>query len=739
MSRIVPQTIFTKTAKGVLETRNKTVRLPHELSLVFLSIDGKATVEKLLPRSGMTAPQFQQALATLVTDGYIQIVSAHPGATGAPEDTLDLDFTSLQETAKLNMDAASRALAEGGARENPQTKPDTAERVRQLNAQVQAMRQEREGVGRASRDAGAVEPKPAETQWQRTNALPSAQLPADAHAAKPSPLEPVEVPPAAPVSARPATSAEPDTASDLPVVDINRAELQVPRPPPIQQTAVERAIGRTAAQAPAGGTTDDAARVPAQAKAASTQAVSPAINAGALIHERPNVDRAAHDIVAASAAARRKAEAAELSRRAAEARRQRQEEEARRAVALKRRKLRKGLMTGSGVGLVAVVAGGIAWLQFTSLTDYIPGAQQTLSQRLNQPVTIASLRYVLLPTPRLVLEGVAIGKTEGVRAKRIDARILPFTLFGDAKHFDIVDAHGVTVHPTMLATIPAWTGARTASAVHVERLRITDVTLDLPKSALAAFGADVTFAPDGALQRAVFSNDKARLELVPQADGVQAIFDASAWKLPFGPGFEFDYLTVKGVLGPAHTATGNFTVKLASGSMQGTMKANWSGTFRLEGEYKVEYMQLAELARALVPEFTAKGTLKATGRYSTQGESAAAALANLQTDAGFTVTRGELTNIDLVRGIQSPGTAAFRGGRTGFDELSGTLTVSGSRYVYRQVQLASGPLNASAALDIAPAGELNGRLNAELAARGTIIARQALTIGGTVKDPQLKR
>src|SRR5687768_9223725 len=68
MALIAPETIYTKTAKGILEIRNKTVRLSRELGLVFLSVDGKASVGDLLPRSGMSPVQFSHALNTLVTD-----------------------------------------------------------------------------------------------------------------------------------------------------------------------------------------------------------------------------------------------------------------------------------------------------------------------------------------------------------------------------------------------------------------------------------------------------------------------------------------------------------------------------------------------------------------------------------------------------------------------------------------------------------------------------------------------
>ena len=48
-----PQTIFTKTAKGVLEIKNKTVKLPRDVGLAFLSIDGKSTFAELAQKSSI--------------------------------------------------------------------------------------------------------------------------------------------------------------------------------------------------------------------------------------------------------------------------------------------------------------------------------------------------------------------------------------------------------------------------------------------------------------------------------------------------------------------------------------------------------------------------------------------------------------------------------------------------------------------------------------------------------------
>jgi hypothetical protein len=109
--------------------------------------------------------------------------------------------------------------------------------------------------------------------------------------------------------------------------------------------------------------------------------------------------------------------------------------------------------------------------------------------------------------------------------------------------------------------------------------------------------------------------------------------------------------------------------------------------------------------------------------------------ANSQLDAQFAATRGELTNIDLVRAIQSPLAGAIRGGRTAFEELTGVFHTAGGHYSFRQLHLASGPLTAGGALDVGSGSQVNGRITAELTGRG---ARSTFLIGGTVADPRVE-
>jgi hypothetical protein len=59
-------------------------------------------------------------------------------------------------------------------------------------------------------------------------------------------------------------------------------------------------------------------------------------------------------------------------------------------------------------------------------------------------------------------------------------------------------------------------------------------------------------------------------------------------------------------------------------------------------------------------------------------------------------------------------------------------------YSYRQLQLSSGPMNASGSVDIAPDGGLSGRISTQLGSKTVIVARGNLVVSGNLKTPMLK-
>src|SRR3990172_12080087 len=82
------RTVFTKTAKGMLEATGKTSALSRDLRNILKEVDGKAAVGKLMERLGkITEPKLLEALGKMLSDGYVrEFVTAQPTApeTNAP-------------------------------------------------------------------------------------------------------------------------------------------------------------------------------------------------------------------------------------------------------------------------------------------------------------------------------------------------------------------------------------------------------------------------------------------------------------------------------------------------------------------------------------------------------------------------------------------------------------------------------------------------------------------------------
>jgi hypothetical protein len=944
MAPIAPESIYTKTAKGILEVGNKSARLPRELGLVFLSIDGKSSIGELLPRSGMTAPQFHHAVGTLVSDGYIKTVST-ASSEKAPAREDEVDFIPKQAVIALNMEAASHALAaadaakraqaearaaldarmrveaeararalaesradaesqaqvaaeeaardainervqaelqardaadaqgraqaetrvraaaaaavraeaearvrasafarakadaetrriaqeealkeaeararseeqaqaraaaearagvaleaqmqallsvraraegpqaedaeaararvreleqvaaearaaaresaeaEGRADEVAEPEMDIADRVRQLNARVSAERRAREEASRRSHMLADGRVSTALHEGER--AWPWLQL---ADTAPPAAVNLLDIP----IEPRQDAGRVPEAAprapedAEFPVVDLDRAEPP-PRTSEHEPTALERAMARIArakaetrltappieaapgAPAPERPAQPSPETAPAiTADAAPPEKLVPTLADDEPLQERLNIDRAAHDIMAEEAEARRKAETAQFTRDAIDARRRRADEEARKAQLARSREQRRKALTASGIALVVVPVAGVLWLQFSRLDGYIPEAERALEKRFYQPVSIAGLRYPLLPRPRLILEKVSIGQ-DSLQAERVEAPVLPLALLAGASSFATVEVDGAEIDQRALGMLPVWTGGRIAGSIQTERLRVRELKVKLSNATLEPMNGEVEFAPNGTVRRASFANEKVKILLTPQADGARLELTATGWRVPYGPPLEWSHFQLRGLIDETRVATAEFTGRVAGGAVEGALNARWGNAIEIRGEFSAAGVRLRELARVLGSEFSATGMLKATGRFETQAPDWSGLTAGSRLEAAFTGSRGELINIDLMRAVQSPTPGAMRGGRTPFEAFSGTLQMTGGRYVLPQLTLQASPLSASGTMTVSAAGELDGRITAVLAARGT---RSTLLLGGTLKDPQLRR
>ena len=134
-----PQTVYAKTSKGVLDFKNKIIKLDRTAGKLFLSVDGKSTVTELVQKTQLEFNEVTGILDNLTAGGYIKVFFAPPDPAAAKSATvvpiapgiarsgtappppveaeeMDLDFTSPAAVAKVNAEAEARKHKEAEAK-----------------------------------------------------------------------------------------------------------------------------------------------------------------------------------------------------------------------------------------------------------------------------------------------------------------------------------------------------------------------------------------------------------------------------------------------------------------------------------------------------------------------------------------------------------------------------------------------------------------------------------------------
>jgi hypothetical protein len=140
-------------------------------------------------------------------------------------------------------------------------------------------------------------------------------------------------------------------------------------------------------------------------------------------------------------------------------------------------------------------------------------------------------------------------------------------------------------------------------------------------------------------------------------------------------------------------------------------------------------------AAFLAPALLSEGKAEGVGRFSMSGADPAKLYRGARIEGSFAVGKGSLGTVDLSRVLQTSGKQ--HGGRTQFTEMSGQGVYDRGAVALRNVNLTAGALTAGASADIAPGGALAGRIVADIRTTAQPL-RATLTLGGTVKEPQIR-
>jgi len=355
--------------------------------------------------------------------------------------------------------------------------------------------------------------------------------------------------------------------------------------------------------------------------------------------------------------------------------------------------------------------------------------ESAASASLGVPVKISSAGMSLIGGLQVTFEGVAIGGgAETVRAAR--ARAFPDigALLSSEKSFSRIELERAVIPQSVIAQ--GLLGGLKGGAMRTETIVLQNARFEGPIP-LPALNVTLTIAGDGRVLRAAVSgSDGIDATLTPQGKEIGVEAKADALNLPFLKGVTLADVGLKGSATRDGLRLSGWDARLFDGVISGNGELRWGAQWSFSGDLIARGVNAAVLTPALLSE----GKAEAKGRFSMSGADAAALGRNAQVQGSFTISKGVLGSFDLSRAIQTKGKQST--GRTLFSELTGEGVYQAGAVSLRNLNMGAGKLNAAGSLEIAPSGEVNGRVVADVES-GPRAINETFSLVGTIKEPRL--
>jgi len=392
------------------------------------------------------------------------------------------------------------------------------------------------------------------------------------------------------------------------------------------------------------------------------------------------------------------------------------------------------------IALAVLLAIAAALPFFISLDDYIPRIEKAASARLQEPVSIKSIKFAALPLPHVTVDGITVGTTGDIKLGKV--RVTPdlFSLLQSTRVIKSIEIDSLALTQKAIDRIPGWTKSDDAAPpqVRVESIHLNNATANLGKASFGPFDARVSLDSKGEPGEASITTQDGKFKVLIKPDKSKYLIDASAkaWTLPVEPALVFDELIIKGVATLHDADLGEVSARLYGGTATGKMTIGWQKGLQLAGNLDVSQVETQQLAALLSPGAHVSGKLSAKPVFSAAAASADQIMQALRLETLFNVQNGALHGIDIQKAATNLIKQGSTGGETRFEHLSGHLVMEHGGYRFTQLKIASGALGVEGNVSISPKKELSGRISAQVHAAGTS-ANVPLNVGGTVGAPLL--
>jgi uncharacterized protein involved in outer membrane biogenesis len=372
---------------------------------------------------------------------------------------------------------------------------------------------------------------------------------------------------------------------------------------------------------------------------------------------------------------------------------------------------------------------------------YVKQIEQGASAALGQPVTVGSLRLALLPSPRVNIGDLNVGRNEEVRVDNIAVVPVLASLFSDVKIISSI----VVKHPVVKKSALDFIGSmpkpeKSAGPVQVQILRlvISDAQLQWDRMKIPSLNAEVALIEGNRLQsaRVESADGKFKADAIARDEGYGIKLEAHQWTPPAGPPLQFDSLTSDMLLQGSRLTISGLDARLYQGTLNATAGLDWSKGWRASGEFRTQGVEVGEVSGLFSKSKPLSGRLSGDGVFSAKAKDAAALADQLVLDYKFSVAHGVLHGVDLAKAASLLLNSGGKCGDTHFDQMTGNLHLAGKQIDLKTFKVVSGLLAATGGIRVLPARQLDGKVQVELK-KGVSLASVPLQISGTLDNPSV--
>jgi hypothetical protein len=396
-----------------------------------------------------------------------------------------------------------------------------------------------------------------------------------------------------------------------------------------------------------------------------------------------------------------------------------------------------GFVFKLGLFLLVLLVGALFIVPIVMpMRDYMPKAEQLLSEKLHQPVHIGKLSGRILPMPRLELGEIYIGDAKQFQADDAQINFALTGLFTEVKPVSSLEFQGVKVRGAWVRNVSEWLQQMANEEKYpVSRMVISQGKLDADVFELTGIEGELDFDPAGKFTQTNLRADSGKyalgLQVTPE-DKLQASITVRGSALPLLPNWMFDDLTAKGELSKDELAISDFDARIFGGTLQGSATINWRSGWRAQGALTAKTITMQNFNKLL------EGNIEGSARFKMTSLDLGGLPDSVSLEGSFTSSDGTIGGLEIVETARNRSKENLPGGRTHYDGLAGVVSYASGVYHFKQTKVSGSALTATATFDVdAAKQQLSGKMKVNLSlpdTGGTV----DLQIGGVADSPTLR-